>query len=659
MLMMTRLQQPRRENALFFGRDRNRRHRLANKHAEHPSVRRAHLYALGHLREASSRVMSAEPPPAKRARADGAADGGVVTADDPADGGVPTSVAPATATTATDAAAVTSKSSGANDPDEENATGDTGSGRIKKRKVSIFLAYVGKGYQGFQRNPGAVTVEDELERAIVAAGGISADNAGDFSKVGWTRAARTDKGVSAVGQSISLRMMLEHPTDRRDVITRINEKLPVGFEMFGYTRVTGGFNAKTMCDRRRYEYVIPTCAFDPKQCRPRAEVEAEAELARFDETPAAEALAETRPFVFDTAARDRVQNVLRNYCGTHNFHNYTVRVSPDDPAAMRYILSFDCSMPFVVNGVEFVRTTVVGQSFMLHQIRKLIGTMLGVVRGAWSEEDQIFALNTKEHCQTPMAPELGLFLCECIYHAYNARFGETHEALHLDAYADKVEAFKTTHIYPHMAETEKEESTMRNWIRTLPVRQVRASFEAARKKDGGKWEETARTKAKASKKSGKRKAADAEKSRAAEGGAKAGDEAMNGTTRDVAEDPKPTPSAEPAEALAAVAAPTLNPSPSPTVDVSPPPPPGMAHADAAGSEGAPVGYARPPVSRGDAGGDGSKGGGGGRGGRDGPSRGVRGGRGRGRGRGRGGPKNQVRNAHGKSEHDFDPAELSE
>ena len=30
---------------------------------------------------------------------------------------------------------------------------------------------------GLQRNPGAVTIEDELERAIVKAGGISADNA--------------------------------------------------------------------------------------------------------------------------------------------------------------------------------------------------------------------------------------------------------------------------------------------------------------------------------------------------------------------------------------------------------------------------------------------------------------------------------------------------
>ena len=114
----------------------------------------------------------------------------------------------------------------------------------------MFLAYVGKGYQGMQRNPGAVTIEDELERAIVAAGGISPDNAGDFTKVQWMRAARTDKGVSAVGQSISLRMMLEHPTDKRDVITRINEKLPEGFEFFRVHPRHGRVHAKTMCDRR-------------------------------------------------------------------------------------------------------------------------------------------------------------------------------------------------------------------------------------------------------------------------------------------------------------------------------------------------------------------------------------------------------------------------
>ena len=52
------------------------------------------------------------------------------------------------------------------------------------------------------------------------------------------------------------------------------------------------------------------------------------------------------------------------YRGTHNFHNYTVRDSPDDPSAFRYILSFECEPPFEVNGVRFVRCVVVGQSFI-------------------------------------------------------------------------------------------------------------------------------------------------------------------------------------------------------------------------------------------------------------------------------------------------------
>lgn len=366
---------------------------------------------------------------------------------------------------------------------------EDGTARGKKRKIAAFLAYVGKGYQGFQRNPGARTVEDELERAIVAAGGISRDNAGDFTKVQWTRAARTDKGVSAVGQCIALRMVLDPP----GVLERINAALPAGFKIFGYKRVTGGFNAKTMCDRRRYEYVIPTCAFDPRRCLPRREVEAEAALAAEAAEQGIEPIKtgeteeeDAKAFVFDEDLRARVNKILGNYCGTHNFHNYTVRVDPNDAAAMRYIISFECGEPFVIDGVEFVRTTVVGQSFMLHQIRKLIGTMICVVRGYLTEEDQIFALKTKESCVTPMAPELGLFLCECIYHAYNTRYAESHEPLALDDYANDVEAFKKSHIYPHMASTEKEESTMEAWVRMLPLKQIRNSYEWARKKDGGR-----------------------------------------------------------------------------------------------------------------------------------------------------------------------------
>ena len=51
-----------------------------------------------------------------------------------------------------------------------------------------------------QRNPGARTIEGELEKALFRAGAIAEGDLGDMWKIDWMRAARTDKGVSAMGQ---------------------------------------------------------------------------------------------------------------------------------------------------------------------------------------------------------------------------------------------------------------------------------------------------------------------------------------------------------------------------------------------------------------------------------------------------------------------------
>lgn len=50
-----------------------------------------------------------------------------------------------------------------------------------------------------------------------------------------------------------------------------------------------------------------------------------------------------------------------------------VRVDAYAGEALRYILAFDCPGTVVLRGVHWARLVVVGQSFMLHQIRKMVG----------------------------------------------------------------------------------------------------------------------------------------------------------------------------------------------------------------------------------------------------------------------------------------------
>eukprot|EP00242_Pyramimonas_sp_CCMP2087_P004881 CAMPEP_0198214758 /NCGR_PEP_ID=MMETSP1445-20131203/43846_1 /TAXON_ID=36898 /ORGANISM="Pyramimonas sp., Strain CCMP2087" /LENGTH=452 /DNA_ID=CAMNT_0043890079 /DNA_START=163 /DNA_END=1521 /DNA_ORIENTATION=- len=352
---------------------------------------------------------------------------------------------------------------------EAEAVGNAfGGAKGTKRKVALFMAYLGIGYSGMQRNPGVETIEEDLEKAIVKAGGISEANAGDFTKVNWSRAARTDKGVSAVGQVVACKMVIDPP----GLVDRINSHLPEQIRVLGYVRTTGGFSAKNLCDRRRYEYVLPTFAFDKRVGRPKEDFGLGEECTKeeLDEAKRTEEVAvKDSPFVFDYSHRSRLNNILRVYVGTKNHHNFTIRMAASDPSAQRHILSFVCSEPFEVNGKQFVRLQVTGQSFMLHQIRKMVGAALAVMRDVAAETGFENAFSNQHKLNTPMAPELGLFLDEAIFNAYNERYGETHENVSCADYQDQIDAFKKTHIYPHIANTEETENTCRNWLRGLTL----------------------------------------------------------------------------------------------------------------------------------------------------------------------------------------------
>ncbi|PKA60118.1 Putative tRNA pseudouridine synthase [Apostasia shenzhenica] len=441
--------------------------------------------------------------------------------------------------------------------------------RYKRRKIAIFLAYCGAGYQGMQKNPGARTIESDLEEALFHAGAVPEHDRGNPKRYDWARAARTDKGVSAAGQVVSGRFYIDPP----GLVERLNSILSDQIRIFGFKRVTASFNAKKFCDRRRYVYLLPVFALDPNahpdresvvaslgsdnelvrcvECSERGrkavglfgrqsralkdseseggasvEVDASPELlqnpdladegksevgedkeddtisnqgtdtkmesaneaARSDEmevpiaeetTKAEEQSAKTEPHVRDGAngatgkfcygdkEREMFNRILRRYVGTHNFHNFTTRTKAEDPSARRYIISFNADHVVNIEGIEYVKCEVIGQSFMLHQIRKMIGLAVALMRNCAPESLMDIALRQDVSINVPTAPEVGLFLDECLFSSYNQKWKDSHEALTMEAYAEEAEDFKMKYILSHIASMEHKEGAVALWLHSL------------------------------------------------------------------------------------------------------------------------------------------------------------------------------------------------
>ncbi|XP_067910701.1 tRNA pseudouridine synthase A [Heterodontus francisci] len=321
--------------------------------------------------------------------------------------------------------------------------------KCPKRKVVLLLAYSGKGYHGMQRNVGSSqfkTIEDELVKALVKAECIPENHADDMRKMSFQRCARTDKGVSAAGQIVSLKLWLID-----NLVEKINENLPQGIKILGLKRVTGRFNSKNTCDARTYFYMLPTFAFAHKDH-------------------------DRQQYRLSSEALDHVNNLLASYKGTHNFHNFTSGKGPRDPSAKRYIMEMYCEEPFVRQGIEFAVLKVKGQSFMMHQIRKMIGLVIAVVKGYAPESIMVRSWG-EEKVDVPKAPGLGLVLDTVHFEKYNNRFGNdgVHEALEWHDIKEQIMAFKEDYIYPTIIKTEIEEQSMASWLSTLPIHDFSAT----------------------------------------------------------------------------------------------------------------------------------------------------------------------------------------
>jgi tRNA pseudouridine38-40 synthase len=92
---------------------------------------------------------------------------------------------------------------------------------------------------------------------------VSSTNKDTMREVQWSRAARTDKGVSAACQCVSVKLPCEmNGVIDQTLISRINSQLPDDIVLHDIRRATNSFNARNDCYRRRYGYVFPVKILD-------------------------------------------------------------------------------------------------------------------------------------------------------------------------------------------------------------------------------------------------------------------------------------------------------------------------------------------------------------------------------------------------------------
>lgn len=261
----------------------------------------------------------------------------------------------------------------------------------------------------------------------------------------FQRAARTDKFVSAIRQSLSLRAA-ETITKKMDLI---NSLLPEDIRLMGCKRVTQSFDAKNFCDHRTYAYLMPTFALAPIS-----------EVTKEDYRVTPEIL-------------ELFNETLKGYIGSHVFHNFTSGKKFNEDSSVRVIRTMSCSEPFFPcnqNKLEFVVIRVKGQSFMMHQIRKMIGLAIAIVKG-FATEDHMKRSMEEPFMDVPKAPGLGLMLEEVHFERYNRKYGGDgqHEPLEWSKQAREIDEFKTKQIYPVIVDTEIKEKSMFNWLTTLSL----------------------------------------------------------------------------------------------------------------------------------------------------------------------------------------------
>ncbi|KAM7208610.1 pseudouridylate synthase [Naviculisporaceae sp. PSN 640] len=345
--------------------------------------------------------------------------------------------------------------------------------RYETRMIALKLAYLGKNYGGFEytQMTNVPTIEEELWKALVKSCLIFPENPDviDFSPFEYAKCGRTDRGVSAFGQVINLRVRSQKKVDKRKKVLQspeqdgstatgeqqkgdvemkdappaepatkqvkestwdpihgeipyckvLNRLLPPDIRILAWApNPPPNFSSRFSCRERQYRYFFTQPAFSP----PPASLASPALNNGWLDIDAMRQAAKLFEGLHD----------FRNFCKvdpSKQITNYERRIFESDivevkdtGAALPYLTSAGYSPhPGVTDGGALPKVYyfhVRGSAFLWHQIRHMVGILFLVGQGLEKPSIVSELLDINANPRRPaylMADEVPLVLWDCIF----------------------------------------------------------------------------------------------------------------------------------------------------------------------------------------------------------------------------------------------------
>lgn len=113
------------------------------------------------------------------------------------------------------------------------------------RNIKIIIEYDGKGFNGWQKQPGKLNIQGEIERAIKEVTG---------EEVELFASGRTDAGVHSFGQTANFKIQNTIPVEK--IPLALNSKLKRTIVIQSAEEVDEKFHSRYSCKGKTYRYVI-------------------------------------------------------------------------------------------------------------------------------------------------------------------------------------------------------------------------------------------------------------------------------------------------------------------------------------------------------------------------------------------------------------------